>query len=221
MKLKKAAAICLAAVVVLLVSACQAEPTADLSDLTVGQNNVEFGPFIWQVLDVQDGKALLITKDIVEKAVYHEKYESVTWETCTLRSYLNGEFLENNFSDEEKSKILEVTNTNPDNQWFETSGGNDTQDKVFLLSTEEVVQYFGDSGQLNGGQQEHHYNVDDKFNSDRIAQYDDENIWWWLRSPGNSSKFAATVTHKGIIEVGGYFVQTEFGIRPAIWITTD
>lgn len=221
MKLKKAAAICLAAVVVLLVSACQAEPTADLSDLTVGQNNVEFGPFIWQVLDVQDGKALLITKDIVEKAVYHEKYESVTWETCTLRSYLNGEFLENNFSDEEKTKILEVTNTNPDNQWFETSGGNDTQDKVFLLSVEEAVQYFGDSGQLNGGQQEHHYNIDDKYNSDRIAQYDDENIWWWLRSPGNSSKFAATVTHKGIIEVGGYFVQTEFGIRPAVWITTE
>ena len=89
-----------------------------------------------------------------------------------------------------------------------------------MLSVEEAVKYFGDSGQLSGGQQEHHYNVDDKFNRDRIAQYDDENIWWWLRSPGNSSKFAAVVTHKGIIEVGGYFVQTEFGIRPVIWVKT-
>ena len=220
MKRKKITVVSLIAMMVLIITACQSEPTGDLNSLTVGQDNVQFGPYIWQVLDVQDDKALLITKDIIEKAVYHGTYESITWEDCSLREYLNGDFFENSFSEEEKAKIIEVTNPNPDNQWFDTKGGNDTQDKVSLLSVEEAVKYFGDSGQLTGGQQEHHYNVDDKFNRDRIAQYDDENIWWWLRSPGNSSKFAAVVTHKGIIEVGGYFVQTEFGIRPVIWVKT-
>ena len=219
MKFKKIAAVLAVVWSIFLISACQSDSTANLKDLTVGQNDVQFGPYLWTVLELQDDRAMLMTTDIVEKATYNDEYASITWEDCTLRAYLNGEFLENNFTDEEREQIIEVTNTNIDNVWFGTEGGNDTQDKVFILSIEEALSYFGDISTLDvDNDDELNYIIDDEYNDKRIARYEDENTWWWLRSPGNSSKFAATVTHKGILEVGGYFVQSEFGIRPVIWV---
>jgi hypothetical protein len=114
---------------------------------------IPFGEYDWRVLDVREDMALIITEDIVEKRAYHyeftyvEWYESpaeATWETCDLRKYLNGEFLDKLDS----SRIVPITNTNPDNPWYGTNGGNPTADKIFLLSLDEVVGYFGDSGDL-------------------------------------------------------------------------
>ena len=52
----------------------------------------------------------------------------------------------NTFTDEERSRILPRDVHNTDNGWFWIRGGNDTVDYIFLLSIEEVVRYFGDSG---------------------------------------------------------------------------
>lgn len=219
MKRKKITVVSLIAMMVLIITACQSEPTGDLSSLSVGQDNVQFGPYIWQVLDVQDDKALLITKDIIEKAVYHETYESITWEDCSLREYLNGDFFENSFSDEEKAKIIEVTNPNPDNQWFDTKGGNDTQDKVFLLSIEEVVKYFGDSGQLENGNPDSEYFIDDEYNEGRIAYNEGVAEWWFLRSPGGEAGRAADMSDVGTIILYGDCTNAGHGTRPALWVS--
>ena len=42
-----------------------------------------------------------------------------------------------------------MTNKNPNNPWYGSMGGEDTQDKIFLLTIEDVVcKYFGDSSRL-------------------------------------------------------------------------
>ena len=110
---------------------------------TVGQRNVRFGKYNWRVLDIQNEKALLLTEDIIGFRLYGGS----TWEGCALREYLNGAFLQT-LSSSEQSRIVSVANTNPDNPWYGTSGGRNTTDKIFLLSIDEVVKYFGDSGQL-------------------------------------------------------------------------
>ena len=69
----------------------------------------------WQVLEVEDGHALLISKYALDEKKYNEKYENVTWETCTLRAWLNGEFYNSAFSSEEKGQIRQVTLKNPNN----------------------------------------------------------------------------------------------------------
>jgi len=69
------------------------------------------------------------------------------WSECSLRGWLNGEFY-SGFSAEEKSRILSTNVVNNVNPWYGTDGGQDTVDHVFLLSIEEVVEYFGDSGAL-------------------------------------------------------------------------
>ena len=211
----------MAALMVFTFSACQSDESTRLSELSVGQENVKFGAYTWRVLDVQDGKALLITEDILDMMRFNEDYEEVVWADSTMREYLNGDFLNENFSLEEQARIVEVTNTTPDNAWFGTEGGPDTQDKIFLLSIEEVVKYFGDSGQLANGNPDSSYSIDDEYSKNRIAQYDDANERWWLRSSGIEPEFTAMVARCGMLEVGGYFAEKREGLRPSLWITLD
>ncbi|MBP3696995.1 MAG: hypothetical protein J6J45_05560, partial [Clostridia bacterium] len=74
---------------------------ADFSDTQVGDyitfgsyeqdNDLSNGkePIEWLVLDKQDGKVLVISKYALDAKPYNDEYVDVTWETCTLRSWLN------------------------------------------------------------------------------------------------------------------------------------
>ena len=183
-------------------------PVAGLSDQSDNANNdspavgsiYQFGGLDWRVLDVKDGKALLITEDIVEKRAYNDEFVDVTWETCSLRNYLNGNFLRAHFSAEEQGRIALTTVANNDNAQYGTPGGNDTQDKLFLLSIEEANSYFADK-------------------ADRVAKYNGPDYWWWLRSPGNYASYAAYVSNDGGVGAGGDDVnRVNNGVRPALWL---
>ena len=180
---------------------------------------IPFGGCDWRVLDVQNNRALIITKDVIEKRSYNVEYTSVTWETCTLREYLNGEFLQK-FAEEERKRIEETAVANLNNQWYGTNGGNDTTDRVFLLSFEEIVKYFGDSGQLRNKNPKSEYRIDDRYNSARkTVDADGKATWWWLRSPGFGNGAAARVEADGDIGVVGGLVNTgQGGVRPVLWL---
>ncbi|MCL2109442.1 MAG: DUF6273 domain-containing protein [Oscillospiraceae bacterium] len=204
------------------------EPTPEPPDIG---NIIQFGGYDWRVLDVQDGKTLIISDKIIEKRTfgYAENPSAfvnfTTWKYSEIREYLNGEFY-NNFNTTERAKIIPVINKNPDNQWFAMSGDGDTEDFIFLLSLDEVVQYFGDSGQLNNNRlvtplieenemglllrwwvdDERRINkkIDDEYNTARLAHNNDgESQDWWLRSPAFFSGGAAAVTYEGFVDVIG------------------
>ena len=73
---------------------------------------------------------------------YNEEWTDVTWETCTLRTWLNEDFYTTAFSKKERGYIAETLVKNEDNPEYGTVGGNDTRDKVFLLSIGEATTYF-------------------------------------------------------------------------------
>ena len=194
---------------------------------------IQFGGYDWRVLDEQGGKALIITNDVIERRFYNDKRAAVTWETCSLREYLNGEFYAK-FTKEEQERIAETRVNNSDNLWYGSSSGGDTTDKVFLLSFEEADKYFGDSGDYlnkrrkkNIGQYPNNKWVSEDNGSclsnandnDRIAKYDDEASWWWLRSPGYRGYFASIVDSGGNANAYGVLAdRDDGGIRPALWI---
>jgi hypothetical protein len=62
---------------------------------------VRFGDYDWRVLDVQDDKALLLSEKIIEMREYNYDLVDITWETCTLRKYLNESFY-NSFNVDDK-----------------------------------------------------------------------------------------------------------------------
>ena len=191
--------------------------------LSGGIRDLCFGGYEWRVLDVQGDNVLIITEDVVELRPYNKTQTNVTWETCDLREYLNSDFL-NTFSGEEQGIILETQIDNPNNLRCGTPGGNNTMDKVFLLSLNEADKYFGDTGDYLQMSDMSPFWFSNSFNSSRSAIYDGDSHWWWLRSPGNNSASAARVgdsgSDDGFVHVYGYMVGTnDGGVRPALWVT--
>jgi|GEM_PF-541148 len=181
-----------------------------------------FGSHHWHVLDVVGDYALLLTQSVVERRHYHTAWESVTWASSDIRRYLNGAFLEQ-FSQTERTFIRETNVFTHNNPWFGSVGGNVTTDRVFLLSLDEVVRYFGDSGQLRHRLNMYKTALDDAFNHYRIA-YDfwGTPTWWWLRSPGELNTSAAFVSAIGTIGMDGGGLSGDWGhgggVRPALWL---
>lgn len=192
-------------------------------------DRISFGCYDWRVLDMQNNTALIITECIIEQRSYHNAYKDITWADCSLRKYLNDEFY-NTFGANDRARIVPVLNKNPDNQWYGSKGGEDTEDRIFLLSIEEAVcRYFGDSSSklLNPGRnQRYWFERKDPNNSKRIAMYQNGISWWWLRSPGRVNIKAAYVHGDGNIGIQGNNilkgniseVMYRGGVRPALWL---
>jgi hypothetical protein len=182
-----------------------------------------FGGYEWLVLDVQPDKALLLSKDCVEKRQYHLLYTDITWEYCTLRQYLNREFF-GKFSTTDQHKILTTSNYNPNNPWYGTNGGSTTDDKIFLLSLDEVIECFGDSTakeQLKNRPGNNRWINSVHFQKEITANMGNTPRLWWLRSPG-IAVHAAGVNTGGIVSVYGSRVDNGYGgIRPAFWINLE
>ena len=199
-----------------------APPMKEVASATSNSDLIRFGDLDWCILEVQNDRALVLCDKVIEKRRYHERHEAITWARCTLRYYLNDNLFKT-FSSDEQSLIIETRKINPSNYWFGTDGGEDTFDRIFLLSFPEVVKYFGDSRQLRHKNKNTKYFIDDAFNVERTAvDVQQKPSSWWLRSPGNSSSFASCVTADGRIAVGGDFVNRfnapDSGVRPAMWV---
>ena len=166
----------------------------------------------WIVLDKQGTKLLLISRYALDCLPYNKDIKGVTWETCTLRTWLNGTFLNAAFSAAEQKKIVQTTVQNPDNSRYKTKGGNDTQDRVFLLSIDEANKYFASNGaRMCAGTAYAYAQGTDKANNG--------NCWWWLRSPGSDQDNAAYVSSGGYVGGLGYSVDYDYiAVRPAFWI---
>ena len=193
-------------------------------------DEISFGNYDWRVLDVQNGMALIITEYIIDHRSYHDVYKDVTWADCSLRKYLNGEFYDK-FTEDDKSRIIPVLNKNPDNEWYGTKGGADTEDRIFLLSIEEAVcKYFGDScSKLRnpGKNQRYWFERKDQNNSKRVARLEGKGVWWWwLRSPGRVGIKAVYIHGDGNIGIQGNNILKgnisdgwcTGGVRPSLWL---
>ena len=182
---------------------------------TEQNNDIADGPepIEWQVLAVSSDRLLAISKYALDTLPYHEERTGVTWETSSLREWLNGEFYNSTFDYFEKEQILRITNENPDNDRYGTKGGERTRDRLFLLSVEEADLYF-------------------KSDEERICQavpyaqargaYASRSngaTFWWLRTPGDDETTAVSVDTAGSIYPGGDMIDSEgVAVRPALWL---
>lgn len=161
-------------------------------------------PIEWLVLARDGDKALLISRYGLDVQPYNKDYTSVTWETCTLRTWLNSTFYNKAFSSAEQAAILTTDVDNSKSQCYSiwtTSGGNNTQDKVFLLSYAEANKYFGVG----------------KGSSKKTAAG-----VRWLRSPSYSQSNAAYVYIVGSIYFYSRNVDSDSeAVRSALWVDIE
>ncbi|MCR4584939.1 MAG: DUF6273 domain-containing protein [Lachnospiraceae bacterium] len=105
-------------------------------------------PIEWEVLGSDENGTLLVSRYVLDAKPYNTEMKAVTWENCSLRSWLNNEFMNKAFTEREQARINNTKLKNEDNPYFEYEGGNDTSDRVFLLSLDEVEAYYEFDGRL-------------------------------------------------------------------------
>ena len=190
------------------------------SEYKVGKT-IEFGnypqdkdgtekPIEWIVMKKEGNQVLLLSKYVLDAKPYNEEFEDVTWETSDIRQWLNNEFYTTAFNKTEKAKIQTSLIKNEDNSEYGTSGGNDTEDKVFLLSEKEAETLFSDEEERIAKATEYAEKSGVYVNKEKAA-------WWWLRSPGGYSDGAAVVSCSGwVYGSGDDVLYCGDGVRPAL-----
>ncbi len=160
---------------------------------------------------------------------YNTELTEVTWENCTLRKWLNEKFYNAAFNKTEKAMIRKTTVQNKDNPYYGTKCGNDTKDKVFLLSIEDALKdsYGFDTNSwaddINRRCAPSSYAVvqgaDDYRGTDEFYITSDNKgvCTWWLRSPGYDSEGAADVYKTGFVDANGdYGDYGHCAVRPVM-----
>lgn len=176
----------------------------------------------WTVLDKDGMSLLLISKQALDCQQYNTSYTDVTWESCSLRKWMNGTFLNKAFNAEEQAQIQNTTVSADKNPEYNTNPGNATTDKVFLLSINEVEKYFN-SDEARKCAPTAYAKAQGAYTSDIYKTASGAaTCWWWLRSPGLTQTSAASVFNVGSVYYPGNHVDYDLGaVRPALWINLD
>ena len=191
-------------------------------------------PIKWRVLSVEGNEALLLADKNLDGGIpYNKTFADVTWETCTMRSWLNGygsssnqngadytsdNFIDRAFTTGEQRAILQKTVENEDNPAHGTEGGNDTSDKLFFPSIAEMTTptYGFPSDPSEYADSREAVNTAYTANKEYLDD-EGETEWYWLRSPGIGSGSAAFVYAFGCVDRYGITVSTaNYGVRPAL-----
>lgn len=203
-------------------------------------------PIEWEVLDINDNGMLLVSKYVLDAQPYNIEFTEVTWETCTLRNWLNNDFLNAAFNSSEQSRINTTYVVNADNSLFGTEAGNDTYDKIFCLSMDEILRYYqfntyDDKSQdgycqrliteptqyaTNRGVYTWTMSQEDYNGRYAGVGYSTDAVGkvgtgcWWLRSPSFDSLYASSVVFCGQAAAShGDKVDTgSCGVRPALYV---
>ena len=181
------------------------------NDSSDGKEDIE-----WLVLEKYDNKILLISRYALDYHVYDPSFTSVTWENCSVRNWLNDEFISDAFSVDEQNLIQVTTVTADKNPYFpSTDAGNDTSDKVFLLSISEAHNLFASNKERQCKETEY-------CNAQGSSADDNGNCMWWLRTPGKDSNYAMIIGNDGSALQGGASVDhPRCAVRPAVWVSLN
>jgi len=220
--------VCLLTVAVLCGCMAWPEDTARAAYVSVG-DVVTFGSYEqdgntnngkeairWIVLETYGNQALLLAQSAVDCVKYNTVKENVTWETSSIREWLNWDFFYAAFNEDQRDAVIcsyvENMSGNADTG---KSGGSDTYDYVFLLSLDETRCYLSS--------QKSRVCYPTQYALNRGADYNQSGAcWWWLRSPGSGKKAAVYCDATGCLEPKGNAVDNmDMGVRPAIWVDTD
>jgi len=176
-------------------------------------------PIEWLVLAKEEDKMLVISRYALDCQIYNSSYE-VTWENCTLRSWLNDSFYNVAFSSEEQGRIVTVLNSNPDASEYqggwEGKGGNATNDNVFCLNYEEALAYFA-SDEARRCTATAYATAQGALSK----EYENSvSCNWWLRSQGVYQTEAMAIARNGSLFC--YYMDYDIvAVRPAMWISVN
>ena len=161
---------------------------------------VEFGswngmPIRWKVLKAKGKNHLLFAENVVTGYAFNEQRTNMNWSKCSLRKWLNRDFMNEAFTPAERMSIVFTKTFNEANMTWSTPSGPETRDKIFVFSHKELLEYLPDQADRALGE------------------------WWWTRTMGHYNLTNICVYLDGTIyDIGLNIVDHEIGVRPAMWV---
>lgn len=211
----------------------------------------KYEPIRWRVLSAEGNRALLLSDVVLDNQYYQVEKEGIggvillttTWEKSCLRSWMNGydssfnsserdygsrNFIDSAFTDGEKAAVMDTSVTTGANSKYNTSGGADTTDKVFLLSEQEVcgteaAQKYGFASEAGTydearGAKSSTYTKAMGLSWDIQSPKYAGNSMWWLRTRGEGKSKFVYVGNWGSPVLEGFGSDYHFGVRPALYV---
>lgn len=200
----------------------------------------KYEPLKWRVLSTDGSKALIVSDKALDDQEYNKGDTSTTWATSTIRCWLNAygasannqnvdygsrNFINSAFGSEEKGAIAYTTVVNSNNSSYGTEGGENTYDRIFLLSESEVSSTQEAAGHgFNGRFDEARQTKSSTYAKAmgtwwRLSENNAGNCRWMLRSPGSNVASAMHVDYDGEVMRNGYSVSNKYrGVRPALYL---
>ena len=180
-------------------------------DLSNGNEPIE-----WIVLDSNDhGTLVLSYYALGYESFSNDRTEGHVWKDSVLRKWLNKDFYSSAFSSDEQNLILTTKLSNSGNSVHGTDGGEDTEDRVFVLSIDEVKEYVNHNRRIT------YITWHSRVNNGLTDPIHSNGCWWWLRSPGETTKKAAYVDGSGHIGTKGNWINLNLCVRPAMYLQND
>lgn len=187
-------------------------------------------PLKWRVLRITDGKALLLSDEIIDAKQYNHTsatengYYANNYAHSDVREWLIHDFYNTAFSDFEKNCVVTTTLDNSACSTSVNASGSYTQyssestsDKVFLLSKSEAENY---------AKKYYSTTVTDYAYANDFTPGGDSSFHWFLRTAGNNYYQIHYVQKRwGTYTI--YFnwyddaINVNMGIRPAIYLDLD
>ncbi len=180
----------------------------------------KYEPIQWRVLSNSSDELFVMAEKILDSKAYNQVNANVTWESCTMRSWLNNDFYNTAFSSTEKAQINTSNVVNAVTSWEGREGGNNTNDKLFLLSNAELVNpsYGFSLSHFTYDTARQAQGTDFSKSNGLIVKNDNPylgNSFWWLRSPGDDYNKTKLGYFEGCVGGGTAVDGTCFGVRPA------
>lgn len=188
-------------------SGSQRKPDSDVIPKIDVNEDVILGRFgdqdiEWIVLDVQDGKALLLSKYVIDSRAFNTSNRKINWKLCMLRTWLNTDFYVKSFTTGEQKIILKTT-----------LAEDDTEDRIFLLSEEELIRYFPETKPEPRA-------FPTRYAMDQgVELLTDGSCKWWLRTSGHEENYALTADDSSTTSTK--VTEKYHGVRPAMWISIE
>ena len=169
----------------------------------------------WIVIDVKDGKALLLSEKVIDLVPYNTEKTEVTWETCSLRKWLNEDLYYGSFTDAERQMIVKTTVDNKDLPDEGCNYGSDTEDYLYVLSYREMLNTAADCDEY----------IKPAYTDIAMEHHNNVRVSYWRRDPGMMSNGTVSLTSMATIAFDGkveYYCDDVNcawdGVRPAMWV---
>lgn len=167
----------------------------------------------WRILDIKEGKALLWSELCLDTYVYNRDRKQCDWRDCSLREWLRSNFYGVAFQEVEEIQALQNVDIEPSkNPKTGRTSGSVTNEKVFILSNEDIIKYSLSDNDLRA-------NASPYAISKGVYCASNADAYYWVRTPGTANDTQMFIGKEGRRDEGGNYVDLSGrGIRPAVWV---